>query len=120
METQLPQKRDTAPQFSSHVYCGQTAAFIRISLGTEVGLGPGDIALDGAQLPPTKKGHIPQFSAHVYCGQTVAHLSYCWALVIPLYDIEEVSTIKLFVDVREFDGVTSLPIIFATHLKVKM
>jgi len=48
--------------------------------GTEVGLGPGDIVLNGAQLPPPKKNkkeHGPQFSAHVYCGQTVARLSYC-------------------------------------------
>jgi len=38
--------------------------------GTEVGLGPGDIVLDGdpATLPP--KGHSPQFLAHVCCGQT--------------------------------------------------
>ena len=28
-------------------------------LGTEVGLGPGDIVLDGAQLSPTKKGARP-------------------------------------------------------------
>jgi len=40
-------------------------------LGTDVGLGPGDIVLDGTQLLPSpKKGTVPQFSAHVYCGQT--------------------------------------------------
>ena len=33
-------------------------------LGMEVGLGPGDFALDGDQ-PPEKRGHSPQFSAHV-------------------------------------------------------
>jgi len=38
-------------------------------LGTEVGLGPGDIVLDGDRAPP--KGHsTPNFLAHVYCGQT--------------------------------------------------
>ena len=50
-----------------------------MTLGTEVGLGPGDIVLAGDPAPP-KKGHNtppPQFSAGVYCGQTVAHLSYC-------------------------------------------
>jgi len=49
----------------------------------EVGLGPGDIVLDGHQGFPLQKGGtaLSQFSAHVYCGQTVAHLSYCWALV---------------------------------------
>ena len=46
-------------------------------LGTEVGLGPGDIVLDGAQFLPKKAGARPQFLTHVYCGQTVAHLSYC-------------------------------------------
>jgi len=38
-------------------------------LGTEVGLGPGHIVLDGNPAPPAK-GHAPQFSAHVCCGQT--------------------------------------------------
>ena len=37
-------------------------------LGTEVGLGPGDIVLDGYAAP--KKGHTPQFSVHVHCGKT--------------------------------------------------
>ena len=39
-------------------------------LGTEVGLGPGDIVLDGAQLPP--EGARPQFSAYVYYGLLAA------------------------------------------------
>jgi len=38
-------------------------------LGVEVGLGPGDIVLDGdPALPPPKENKEPQFSAHVYCG----------------------------------------------------
>ena len=42
------------------VYCGQTVGWIKISLGTEVGLGPGHIVLDGTQLP--QKGHTaPNF-----------------------------------------------------------
>jgi len=42
-----------------------------MSLGTEVGLSPGDIVLDGDPAPPLLKGHSPsQFSTHVYCGQT--------------------------------------------------
>ena len=40
-----------------------------MKLGTQVGLGPGHIVLDGDAAPP-KKGHNPQFSAHVRCGQT--------------------------------------------------
>ena len=51
-----PQKGGGAPpQFSSHVYCGQTAGWIKMSLGTEMGLGPGHIMLDGdpaAVSPP--------------------------------------------------------------------
>jgi len=38
-------KRHSSPQFSVHVYCGQRAGLNRIPLGTEVGLGPGDIVL---------------------------------------------------------------------------
>ena len=69
MGTPLPlPQRGTAvrspPQFSAHVYCGQTAVWIKMPLDTEVGLGPDDIVLDREPEPP------PQFSAHVYCGQT--------------------------------------------------
>jgi len=41
-----------------------------MSLGTEVGLGPGDIVLDGDQLLPERGTAAPLFSAHGYCGQT--------------------------------------------------
>jgi len=51
-------------------YCGQTALCIRIPLGTEVGLSPGHIVLDGDPAPPPKGHSSLQFSAHVYCGQT--------------------------------------------------
>jgi len=46
------------PQFSAHVYCGQTAAWIKVKLGMVVGLGPGDIMLDGDPARP-EKGHKP-------------------------------------------------------------
>jgi len=48
-----------APQFSVHVYCGQTARYIRIPLGTEVGLGPGDIVivLHRDPAPLQKRAH---------------------------------------------------------------
>jgi len=52
------------------MHCGQTAGCIRMPLGTEVGLSPGDFVLAGDPAPPKKEGHSPQFSAHVYCGQT--------------------------------------------------
>jgi len=58
------------PQFSAHVYCGQTAASIKMTLGVEVGLGPGHFVIDGDPAPLPKKGdRAPQFSVHLYCGQ---------------------------------------------------
>ena len=64
------------------VYRGQTVGWIKMPLRTEVGLGQGDIVLDGTQLPPpTERGTAaPTFLAHVvsayiYCGETVAYLS---------------------------------------------
>ena len=63
-----------APQFLANVYCGQTAGWIKMALGMEVGLGPGHILLDGDPAAHSQKGggtpYTPQFSAHVYCGQT--------------------------------------------------
>jgi len=40
----LPKKGQT-PQFSAHVYCGQAGAWIKMPLGTEVGLGLRDVIL---------------------------------------------------------------------------
>ena len=60
------------------VYSGQTAGWIKMPLGTEVGLVPGDMVLDGYPAPSRGNEHgSPHFLADVYCGQTVAHLSYC-------------------------------------------
>ena len=39
-----------------------------MKLGTQVGLGPGHIVLDGDPAP-SPKGAQPQFSAHTCCGQ---------------------------------------------------
>jgi len=53
------QKGGTAPsQCSAHVYCDQTAGWIKIPHGREVGLGPDHIVLDG-NPSPSKKGPIP-------------------------------------------------------------
>jgi len=42
-----------------------------MKLGTEVGLGPGHIVLDGDPAPPPQRAQLSfQFSAHVRCGQT--------------------------------------------------
>ena len=51
-----------SPKFSAHVYCGQTAGWIKMALGMEVGLGPVHIVLDGDTAPLPKKGtEPPQF-----------------------------------------------------------
>jgi len=60
MGTQLPLKRGHSPQFSAHVYCGQTAGWIKMPLGTKVGLGPGHIVLHGDPAPP-KGAQLPTF-----------------------------------------------------------
>jgi len=44
------------PQFSAHICCGQMAGWIKMPLGMEVGLGPGDLVLDGDPAPPPQKG----------------------------------------------------------------
>ena len=60
------------------VHCGQIVEWIIMPFGTEVGLCPGDIVLDGDPAPPRKGAQqLPHFSAHVNCGQTVANLSNC-------------------------------------------
>jgi len=49
------------PKFSAHVYCGQTAGWIKMLLGMEVGLSPGDlVVLDGDPSPLQKGGGTPQ------------------------------------------------------------
>ena len=54
------------------VYCGETVGWIKMKLGMEAGLVPGDILLDGDPAPPKGAQPRPQFSAHVYYGQTSA------------------------------------------------
>ena len=50
-----------SPKFSAHAYCIQMAGCIKMPLGTEVGLSPGDFVLDGDPAPSTKKGRAPKF-----------------------------------------------------------
>jgi len=57
-----PPKRGHSPsQFSAHVCCAQTAGWIKMSLGTKVGLGPGRIVLHGDPAPPPKRDTAPIF-----------------------------------------------------------
>jgi len=51
-EPQLSAMSTVAPtQFLAHVYCGQTAGWIKMQIGTEVNLGPGEVVLDGVAVP---------------------------------------------------------------------
>jgi len=43
------------------VYCGQTVGWIKVKLGTEVGLVLRHIVLDGDPAPPPKRGTAPNF-----------------------------------------------------------
>jgi len=52
----LKKGAEPPPQFSAHVHCGQTAGWIKIALGTEVGLGPGYIVLDWDPAALAKRG----------------------------------------------------------------
>ena len=54
------------------VHCGQTVGQTKMTLGMQVGLGPGHIVLGGDPSPAPLKGHSPQFSAHICCGQMAA------------------------------------------------
>jgi len=83
-----PKGGRSPPQFSAHVCCGQTAAWIKMPLGTEVGLGPDDIVLDGDPAPPSpKRGQSPLLNfrpvsivAKLLDGSRW-HLAWMWALV---------------------------------------
>jgi len=83
------QKGTQSPNFRPNVCCGQTAGWIKMPLGMEIELGPGDIVLDGDPAPPPhKKGHSsPQLSAHVDCGQTpgCSKMPHCvrWRTTLP-------------------------------------
>jgi len=65
-----PQKGATAALTFRLLYCDQTAGWIKMPLGAEVGLVPGHVLLVGDPAPPQKRGHSPQCSAHVCYGQT--------------------------------------------------
>jgi len=60
------------PQFSAHVYCGQTAESVRIPLGSWYGCRPQPMrhCVRWGTIFPSLKGHTPQFSANVRRGQT--------------------------------------------------
>jgi len=58
-------KKGAYPQFSAHVYCGQTAGCIKMPVGAKVGLGPDHIVLGymGTHVTPSPKWgvQLPNF-----------------------------------------------------------
>jgi len=50
-----PPPKEHSPQFSVHICCGQMVRWIKMPLGMEAGLGPGDFFKMGTQLPLAKK-----------------------------------------------------------------
>ena len=55
-----PPKGHSPTQFSAHICCGQMAAWIKMPLGMELGLSPGDFVLNGdPSLPSPKRGQSP-------------------------------------------------------------
>jgi len=57
MGTELPPKRAQPPNYRSmSIVAMQTAGWIQVPIGTEVGLGPDDSVRWGRAPPPLKKG----------------------------------------------------------------
>ena len=52
-------KRGRAPKSSAHVYCDQTAGWMKLILGLVVGLSPGEFVLDGDPAPSPKRCRAP-------------------------------------------------------------
>jgi len=50
------------------VYCDQTVGWIKMPLGTGVGLGPGHIVLDWDAAVPTERGTAPPLSRFIDAG----------------------------------------------------
>jgi len=59
MGTQPPTQKGAEPLTFRPTCCGQTAAWIKIPLGMEVGLSLLNIVLDGEPAPPPLKGYSP-------------------------------------------------------------
>ena len=59
MGTQPPTPKGATHPISAHVYCGQTAAWIKMPLGTEVGLGLRSTVFDVDTATLRKKAHSP-------------------------------------------------------------
>jgi len=66
------------PKFSAHVYCGQTAGWIKLILGMDVGLSPGVFVLDGDPAPLPQKGAEPIFDPFLLWPNGWMHQDVTW------------------------------------------
>ena len=65
------------------------AAWIKMPLGMELGLGPGDFVLDGDPSPLPKKGaEPPKFSADVYCVKTAGWIKMVLGIEVGLSPVD--------------------------------
>jgi len=83
-----PQKGDRFTQFSAHVYYGQTAGWMKMPLGMELGLGPGHIVLDWDPATLLRKGRTaPNFQTMSVVAKRLdgsrCHLVLKWASAMP-------------------------------------
>jgi len=61
------------------------AECVKMSLGVQLGLGPGDFMLDGDPVAPSPKGAwTSKFSAHVYCHQMAGWMKLVLDMVVGL------------------------------------
>ena len=76
------------PQFSANVYCGQTAAWIKMPLVMEVGLSPVDFVLDGdpARLPKKGAELPPQYFGP--CGQRAGWIKMALCMGVGLSPVD--------------------------------
>jgi len=78
MATELAPKKGTPSptQFLAHVYCGQTAGWMKVPLGAEVNLGPGKVVLTCVRWgcsSPGKRGTAGPSFRPMSTVATVAH-----------------------------------------------
>ena len=86
------------------------AASIKMSLGIELSLGPGDFMLDWDPASPSPKGaQTPQFSAHIRCGPMFAWIKMSLGMELGLdqcnfvLDGDLVAASPRGVDLQSFD-----------------
>ena len=71
-------KGNTHPtQFLAHVYCDQTAGWMKTRIGTEVDLSPGHILLDVVPAVRERGTAAAPLLSRMSIVATVVHLSYC-------------------------------------------